>query len=253
MKISVITPTRNRESRLRAMYACFCAQSWPERELLILDDSSAPSPFFSTINDPRVMYRHSLQPIVLGEKRNQLVSEARGELVAHFDDDDLYGPDYLTRMVQLRGEADLFTLSGWFSYVEQGGAFWYWDTERVLPYRYAVSGREVVPQQRPPTINTKERRVDLDLWGYGFSYLYTKAAWARAPFAPVKFGEDHAFATRLGELGCARAYAPDHEGLALHILHGANSSRIFPQYALPAFAAHALFGTWLSPLLNSAR
>jgi len=243
MMISVITPTRNREARLQTMYRCFAAQSWPVRELLILDDSPAPSAFFSAINDRRVIYRHSPTPIGLGEKRNLLAAEARGELIAHFDDDDLYAPDYLARMVALRGDADFFKLSGWHAFVEKTRTFWFWDSAQILPFRYSVSGKgEVLPQQRPPTTDVSEKRVDLDLWGYGFSYLYTRGAWEQAQFPALNFGEDHVFASRI-------AHAADREGLTLHVLHGANSSRIFPQYALPDFAARRIFGNWLDGLL----
>jgi len=240
MKISVITPTKNREQKLRAMYRCFAAQTWPDRELLILDDSPAPSPFFSALRDPLVTYRHLTQPL------------ARGELIAHFDDDDLYAPTYLEQMAALRRDADFFTLSGWFAWVEKTGAYWYWDTEQILPYRYAVSGKEAVPQIRAATQDPKERGIELNLWGYGFSYLYRKAVWEKNHFPAIGFGEDYVFARKAAELKFTRAFAPDHRGIALHILHGTNTSGIYPQYALPRFAVDALFGDWLAPLMPGA-
>ncbi len=252
MKISVITPTKNREEKLRLMYRCFAAQTWPDRELLILDDSPAPSPFFSALGDDRVTYRHLTQPLALGEKRNRLVAQAQGELIAHFDDDDLYAPTYLETMARLRGEADFFTLSGWFAWVEKTRAYWYWDTEQILPYRYAVSGKEAVPQIRAATQDPKERGIELNLWGYGFSYLYKKAVWEKNHFPAIGFGEDYVFARKAAELKFTRAFAPDHRGIALHVLHGTNTSGIYPQYALPRFAIDALFGDWLAELLPGA-
>jgi glycosyltransferase involved in cell wall biosynthesis len=252
MKISVITPTKNRDERLQAMYRCFAAQTWAERELLILDDSPAPSPFFSALNDPRVIYKHLSHPLVLGEKRNRMVAEASGDFIAHFDDDDLYAPTYLEQMMAMRGSADFFTLSGWFAWVEKTQAYWYWDTEQLLAHRYAVSGKEAVPQTRTPSKDPKERGIELNLWGYGFTYLYKRAIWEKVRFPQIGFGEDYVFARKAGEQKFRRAFAPDHRGLALHILHGTNTSAIYPQYALPRFAVHALFGPWLKPLLPAS-
>jgi glycosyltransferase involved in cell wall biosynthesis len=252
MRISVITPTRNRDDRLRTMYRCFAQQTWPDRELLILDDSPQPSPFFTKLSDPQVIYRHLTQPLVLGEKRNRLVAYSSGDFIAHFDDDDLYAPDYLTSLMKLRGEADFFTLSGWFARGEKADTWWYWDTERILPYRYAVSGVGAVPQIRSATTDKEQRGIELNLWGYGFSYLYKKAVWETNHFPPVGFGEDYAFAKKVAEQGFKRAAAPDTEGLALHILHGTNSSGMYPQFALPPFLIEKLFGSWLPGLLPRA-
>ena len=246
MKISVITPTKNREERLRAMYRCFAAQSWVDKELLILDDSEKRSDYFAHVNDPRVIYRHLSQPLALGEKRNRMIAEARGDIIVHFDDDDLYSPLYLERMLAMAGAADFFTLSAWFAWVEQQDSYWYWDTERILTFRYAVSGAGAVPQVRTPTTDIKERGIDLNLWGYGFTYLYKKKVWERGRFPAVNFGEDYVFARKAAEHGFARAVAPDQEGLALHVLHGSNTSQMFPQYAIPRFVAGKLFGDWLA-------
>jgi len=38
--------------------------------------------------------------LTLGHKRNQLIQLASGEIVAHFDDDNLYAPEYLSTMVE---------------------------------------------------------------------------------------------------------------------------------------------------------
>ena len=249
MKISVVTPTRGRELRLRAMVRCFQAQTHQDRELLILDDGHEPSRWFETLGDPRVRYRfvaagkHSL-----GEKRNLLAAEAQGELIAHFDDDDLYAPTYLERMTALLGGADLLTLSAWFALHEPTGQFFWWDTAQAPSHRFAVNGAGITPQTRQPA--DLDEAHDPNLWGYGFSYLYRRAAWERAPFPAIGFGEDYQFVQGLAAAGSTRAAAPDHEGLVLHVVHGSNASRIFPQYRLPKFAIEKIFGPWLSGALE---
>ena len=50
----------------------------------------------------------------LGAKRNWLLDRVKTDLVAHFDDDDYYGPDYLKEMIRRmrENEADLVKLDG---------------------------------------------------------------------------------------------------------------------------------------------
>ena len=47
MKVSVLAPTYQREQYLPALYTLFQAQTYPDLELLVLDDSPQPSPFFT--------------------------------------------------------------------------------------------------------------------------------------------------------------------------------------------------------------
>ena len=51
----------------------------------------------------------------LGAKRNRLAAEATGDVLAHFDDDDLYAPEYIATMVGAmeREGADFVKLSAW--------------------------------------------------------------------------------------------------------------------------------------------
>ena len=250
MKISVITPTSGREQRLRAMVRCFQAQTHSDRELLILDDGREPSGWFGALGDPQVRYRH-VPPgkLSLGEKRNLLCGEAQGELIAHFDDDDLYAPAYLERMDALLGGADLLTLSAWFALHEPTGQFFWWDSGQALAHRYAVSGAGITPQTRTP--DEVDAASDPNLWGYGFSYLYRRAAWDKVRFPALAFGEDYQFVQGLAAAGCTRVAAPDHQGLVLHVVHGSNASRIFPQYRLPRFAIDRVFGPWLAAALGA--
>jgi glycosyltransferase involved in cell wall biosynthesis len=245
--ISVITPTRDRQRFLPSLLATFAAQTHPDRELLILDDSSTPA---ALPEDPRVRYLHSPERLPLGEKRNRLVAAARGEMIAHFDDDDHYAPRYLARMVELLGENDLVKLSAWFTYSAALDRFFYWQTDRVhdLHYILAPSGPlDAVGSARlPPTF------VPDTLPGYGFSYVYRRAAALARPFPALDFGEDHAFARALIEAGRPVRFVPDEEGLAIHVLHGGNSSKVFPQFQLPRFVAERYFPGRL-PALEAAR
>jgi hypothetical protein len=49
------------------------------------------------------------------------------------------------------------------------------------------------------------------------------------------------------------SHFPDDEGLALHILHGNNTSRAFPQYLLPPVLMHHFFPHKLRAYLEAGK
>ena len=95
-------------SDLAALYASFARQRHAKKELLVLDTgAAAPSPFFAALDDARVRYVHEPDLVTgddgdaekVGIKRNRLCALARGDAMACFDDDNVYGPDYLRVML----------------------------------------------------------------------------------------------------------------------------------------------------------
>jgi len=240
MRISIITPTYGRERYLPGLYRNFAEQTHADRELLIHDDSAEPSPFFSTLRDPRVSYLHAAgQRVTIGTKRNQLIERATGELIAFFDDDDFYAPGYLAAMASALGDADLVKLSGWFALSVPDDAFFFWDTAQQHPLHYKVGEGAitfVTSSQFKPDFAAKN--VD----GYGFSYLFRRRIFGGAARFPDKsFGEDLPFVQALRAAGRAVRHVQDDAGLVVHLLHNRNSSVIFPQYNLPRALAPRLF------------
>ena len=106
MKITIICPTYNRPERHANLYAVFNHQNYSDKELLVMDDSAEKSPFFAELQDDRVTYLHLTSSSTIGHKRNLMADIAKGEVIAHFDDDDYYAPDYLQTMLQLIDCAD---------------------------------------------------------------------------------------------------------------------------------------------------
>ena len=52
--ISVIAPTMERRAEYHeGLYRCFDAQTWPNKQLIIIDSGHKPSPFFRCISSPK--------------------------------------------------------------------------------------------------------------------------------------------------------------------------------------------------------
>lgn len=45
------------------------------------------------------IWQWGTQGLTIGAKRNELIEFARGEIICHFDDDDWYAPDYISKAV----------------------------------------------------------------------------------------------------------------------------------------------------------
>src|ERR1051326_1711483 len=120
--VSIITPTFNRHALLAAQHVHLLRQNQQDFEWLILDDGPEPSAYFAGLSDPRIRYHHLAGPkMKVSAKRNWLCERAAAAVIAQFDDDDYYAPDYLAVMLKRLAEsgADITKLSGWFVYSAQ--------------------------------------------------------------------------------------------------------------------------------------
>jgi glycosyltransferase involved in cell wall biosynthesis len=85
--------------------ACALSQDWPSVEVVVVDDASADGSVAAIemvmAKDPRVrLIRHPVNTGPAGA-RNTILSEARGEFVAFFDDDDESQPDRISEQVRM--------------------------------------------------------------------------------------------------------------------------------------------------------
>lgn len=115
-KVSCLTVTADRKNLMRRAVRCFKNQSYPNKELVVIDDGkqnlqevldSLPPNQFKYIKLPA-------QPEnTLGELRNRSLKEATGDFIAQWDDDDWYHPDRLKIQAQMLLEGyDACCLSG---------------------------------------------------------------------------------------------------------------------------------------------
>ena len=237
--ISIVTPTYNRESMLGAIHRCVLDQTYGNWEWVILDDSPQPSAYFLGQHDRRIRYHHAGIRQCVGDKRNWLNGQARGAIIAHVDDDEYYAPRYLEYMVnklEAKG-ADLVKLSAFFIYSAVYDRFAYWDLTEKTGLHFIWSDQPIAVAH----VDEKDTMFKDNHLGYGFSYVYLKTVWSASPFASVAFNEDAPFVHAALTQSKAVEFIKDEVGLCIHVLHAANTSACFPQYAIPAPLARTFF------------
>lgn len=162
--VSCIMPTANRRAFIEQALQDYLAQDYPHRELIVVDDGRDPVADLMPRRDD-VRYIRLEQRRSVGAKRNIACEMARGELVAHWDDDDWRAPGWLRSQVEVlqsRG-ADVCGLDKVFFYRPEGREAW----------RYVWDGAAH--------------------WVCGGTLCYRRDYWRRFPFPDLDIGEDNAF------------------------------------------------------------
>ena len=241
-KISVIVPTRNRASFLPQLLELYRNQTWKNKELLVLDDSEREDEAFKLLakNHRDIKYWHRSQKLSIGGKRNALVSESTGEIIAHFDDDDYYAPNYLSWMhgEMKTNHADLVKLAGWFALHQESNTLGFWDTTDFKSAHHIFCGTDNISCHKGAFSANDLRSF---MTGYGFSYFYKKECWSKSRFPDRDHGEDSIFVEQLITANKRVQLSQDGSGVCLHIIHHGNTSECFPNYIIPRCLEHKLF------------
>ena len=121
--------------------------------------------------------------------------DRQGWIIAHFDDDDYYAPNYLETMIEpIRQGHDLVKLSRWFLYSGLYRLLGYWDCLQI-------TGLHQIWSNRPPSLATfgpgEADSLRNNYLGYGFSYVYRRKVWEAIRFPDVEWNEDGLFAARV--------------------------------------------------------
>jgi glycosyltransferase involved in cell wall biosynthesis len=149
----------------------FLRQEYPACELIVLDHGRRDVADLIP-RDDRLRYVR-IGPCSPGRARNLGCELARGDLVAHWSDDDWSGPDRLRRQVAALAESGAAICGArelLYYRVDEGDAHWY----------------------RHP--------ADLPSWLAGGTLMYRRAAWAERPFTERAPDPDAEF---------VRGFAPD--------------------------------------------
>lgn len=110
----------------------------------------------------------------IGEKRNRLCNISKGDIIFHFDSDDAYASDWITKSVAdlIESKADIAGLSNvnFYDYIkDEAWGYDYYKGQNKWHYEQA--------------------------WVCGATMCYWKKFWERHPFKDVQVGEDGAFVT----------------------------------------------------------
>ena len=160
--VSCIMATKNRRSFIPQALRCFSRQSYPNAELIVVDDGE-DSVADLCCGIPRVRYVRITCPIFTGTKLNIGIEVARGDILQKLDDDDYYSPDFLNVAVSrlLSGPGDRLLVA--------------WDCFLVLYagdpcLRYSGNG-----------------------WQAGGTLCFHRTLWDLRPFRDLPKSIDHCF------------------------------------------------------------
>lgn len=122
--ITCIMPTENRPGFIQQAIASFHQQSYPNKELLIAYSKPADLPEDLQLSgNVRLICTGNIQ---LGAKRNFPLPIAAGDIIAQWDDDDMYHPERLLAQAApiIAGEADITALADTLFYEVETGRCW---------------------------------------------------------------------------------------------------------------------------------
>lgn len=111
--VSVIIPTFNRKEMLREALDCARAQSYANKEIIIVDDGSTDGTETTIPADPciRIYRQENAGP---SSARNHGMRQARGEFLAFLDSDDLWEPRFLGECVEgMKTTGATFAFANW--------------------------------------------------------------------------------------------------------------------------------------------
>jgi glycosyltransferase involved in cell wall biosynthesis len=192
--VSCIMPTYNRRRFAPQAIRRFQSQDYPNLELVIADDGTDAVADLVPA-DERIRYFPLDRKLTVGAKRNFACTQARGDIIVHWDDDDWYPVWRVKKQVEalLERGADICGSS----------RVYYYDvtSDRAWEYRYGCSGQP---------------------WVAGNTLAYRKSLWERNPFSDIQVGEDTRFVW-----SCPGNKIADLKDASLCVasLHSGNTSR----------------------------
>jgi hypothetical protein len=236
--VAFVTPTHGRPELHDGLYQTFKSQTVEPKKLYVLDTSQEPSPFFTTLGDPDVIYSHRPGAFPrtrdvnrIGAVRNALNEMVQEPIIAHIDDDDWLHPQYGEEMRDRLGDASIAKLDVWRLVTDSDPALvMEWDTRKFGGTHYALQG-DTFTRSEGDTDAMPIEVSDMFRDGYGFSMIYPRSTWERHPF-PEEGTEDFPFVREVRDSGEKVVFISDLSHLVLHLVSKRSGSGVFPQKIL---------------------
>lgn len=193
MLVSVIMPTADRSQEIPGAIKCFLSQSWPEKELVILDDGKEPIDTLLPRGE-NIRSWYSPRKMTVGEKLNWLCANARGEIIVRFDDDDWSAPERIRNQVWALdyGNVQVTGYHDWFYYDVKSGQAWEYRFPGLKPY------------------------------ASGGTHAFYRSYWQKHPFSSKSNGEDTDFSHEAKALGYLNSFRAADAFVAR--IHGQNTA-----------------------------
>lgn len=164
---------RERCALARVAVGCFQRQSWPNKELVIVNHG----PVALTSGEPDIREIRINRPpeMTLGDLRNLSRELARGDYVVQWDDDDYHHPRRIETMMAQRDRAEVITLAWQVRFNIQNGSAYY----HHLPggQQMSILHRTNAPF-RHPKLNSREDTLFLNQFN-------TKCVIENSPDEPI--------------------------------------------------------------------
>jgi hypothetical protein len=226
MSICVIIPTTNsRQPFHEHIYKCFHEQTYQNKSLIVFEDGidSVKSQFWQNLDNQNenIKYIHSTKQYTIGEKRNLMCVLSKSDYIAHFDDDDIYLPNYLSFMMENIKDNYLCKLKSWTNFI--------YDSKRFVNN---VFKRFSHLEQNARQIYKNMYHFDKDSYyyrkldnplEYGFSYFYKREVINEIRFEKQNFNEDTPWAEKIAKKYPVIAI-DDNDLNVIHIQHKNNTS-----------------------------
>jgi len=99
--VSIITPSYNTARFIAETINCVLAQTYPDWEMIIVDDCSTDDTdtVVGSFTDPRIRYLKNEKNSGAAISRNRALREAKGKWIAFLDSDDLWEPEKLEKQI----------------------------------------------------------------------------------------------------------------------------------------------------------
>jgi len=191
--VTCIMPTANRKKFRTISIHNFLQQDYSNAELIIIDDGVEP--YLDLIpNHPKVHFHYSSESLgTIGIKRNIACEKAKGEIIMHWDDDDWYELDWISRQVNAleTSGADITGLNHikYFSMLTEQ-SFFYQNSDAIKP------------------------------WLCGATLAYRKSLWYKYHFVDLQVGEDSDFLLNSG----GTIYTLNYPAGFMAVIHSTNTS-----------------------------
>ena len=217
--ISVIIPVYNVKAYLAEALDSVLGQSYPNTEILLIDDGSTDGSGelcdAYQQKDPRVKVIHQENKGLSGA-RNTGLDIMKGEIVAFLDPDDAYLPDFLASMteIMIREEAEIVECR--YTVHETNG--------RMVPTgreRRWLSAKEGRYDRIAALRALAEDRINIPVW----NKLYRRELWREVRFPEGHVYEDIDTTYRVFDL-CRTVYVTD-RALCLYRRHPGSISKTY--------------------------